>query len=395
MDGIAPAPLADAGPACCGTDGVGGAASLDVALDAVRSLLLSGTVPELPVELRQNARLGALLEQLTELQRFCLSIARGDLSPQLQARGLMAGSLKDLQANLRHLTWQAQVIAGGDFGQRVDFMGEFAAAFNSMVASLAQARVEVEQHQAAIQQQLAAQERLIAELDAFAHTVAHDLANSLGLVIGYANLLADRFDEMPVQRMLAGLRVIERTGQKMNNVMQELMLLHGVRKTEPGRELLDMAPIVDEALRRLATLVDDTGAEIVLPAAWPVGWGYGPWVEEVWVNYIGNACKYGGQPPHVELGGEPLGDGRVCFWVGDNGPGLAPEEQAALFVPFTRLAQARAGGHGLGLSIVRRIADKLGGQAGVESQGIPGRGCRFYLILPGVEPAGGPASGAP
>ncbi len=74
--------------------------------------------------------------------------------------------------------------------------------------------------------------------------------------------------------------------------------------------------------------------------------------------------------------------GMARFWVRDNGAGIAPEEQARLFVPFTRLDQARAQGHGLGLSVVRRIVEKLGGQVGMESTGQPGQGCTFYFTLP-------------
>ncbi len=68
------------------------------------------------------------------------------------------------------------------------------------------------------------------------------------------------------------------------------------------------------------------------------------------------------------------------FWVRDNGPSLTPEEQTKLFAPFMRLDQVRARGHGLGLSIVRRIVEKLGGQVGVESEA--GRGSMFSFTLP-------------
>jgi signal transduction histidine kinase len=75
-------------------------------------------------------------------------------------------------------------------------------------------------------------------------------------------------------------------------------------------------------------------------------------------------------------------DGTVRFWIRDNGPGLTPEEQTRLFTPFTRLDQAHAKGHGLGLSIVRRIVEKLGGQVGVESK--VGQGSLFTFTLPGA-----------
>jgi signal transduction histidine kinase len=106
----------------------------------------------------------------------------------------------------------------------------------------------------------------------------------------------------------------------------------------------------------------------------------------VWVNYISNAVKYGGTPPaapRVELGGEVQPDGMARFWVRDNGSGLTQEQQTRLFTPFTQLNQVRARGHGLGLSIVRRIVEKLGGQVGVESSGVPGEGSLFYFTLPG------------
>jgi signal transduction histidine kinase len=116
-----------------------------------------------------------------------------------------------------------------------------------------------------------------------------------------------------------------------------------------------------------------------------VALGYAPWLEEVWANYISNAIKYGGQPPLVELGADSLPSSQVRFWVRDNGPGLKPEEQERLFTPFTRLDQARARGHGLGLSIVRRIVEKLNGSVGVESQTIPGKGCTFWFTLKQAE----------
>ena len=111
--------------------------------------------------------------------------------------------------------------------------------------------------------------------------------------------------------------------------------------------------------------------------------GHQPWVEEIWVNYLSNAIKYGGRPPKVELGAMVLSNGMVRYWVRDNGPGISPEDQKRLFVPFTKLKQVNTKGHGLGLSIVQRIAAKLGGQVGVESK--VGAGSLFWFTLPIAE----------
>jgi signal transduction histidine kinase len=111
--------------------------------------------------------------------------------------------------------------------------------------------------------------------------------------------------------------------------------------------------------------------------------GYAPWVEEVWVNYLSNGIKYGGQPAQLQLGATSLPDGMIRFWIKDNGQGLTPEDQAQLFTPFTQLGHVRTNGHGLGLSIVQRIIKRLNGQVGVTSQ--VGVGSTFTFTLPGVE----------
>ncbi len=234
------------------------------------------------------------------------------------------------------------------------------------------------------------------ELDAFAHTVAHDLKNPLNNVINSADLLTRGDTTMLNEERQECLQTMVRSALKMSNIIDELLLLAGVRRTQVEVRPLDMADIVTEAQLRLIHLIGDTRAEIILQdmSAWPVARGYGPWVEEVWVNYLSNALKYGGQPPRVELGANPLSTsltnegeeegGMVRFWVRDNGQGLTPEDQARLFTPFTRLDQARAKGHGLGLSIVRRIVEKLGGRVGIESAGVPGQGSTFFFTLPRV-----------
>jgi signal transduction histidine kinase len=225
------------------------------------------------------------------------------------------------------------------------------------------------------------------ELGAYGHTVAHDLKNPAALIISYAEVLDSDGAALSEPERRQSLQAILRGGLKMIAIIDDLLLLASVRQKSVPAGRLDMRPIVSEAAERLAPLIKEHQAELVLPpwGAWPTAKGYAPWVEEVWVNYISNALKYGGTPsapPRVELGGEALPDGMARFWVRDNGPGLTPEEQARLFTPFTRVGQAHASGHGLGLSIVRRIVERLGGQVHVQSA--PGQGSVFSFTLPGA-----------
>ncbi len=222
------------------------------------------------------------------------------------------------------------------------------------------------------------------DLDAFAHTVAHDLRHPLTLMIGFAEALMHDYVTLPPERQQRYLQNIWQSANRMNNIVDELLLLSEVRRTDKQRMPLDMIGIVAQAQQRLADMIEQYHADIVTldPSAWPQAMGYGPWIEQVWVNYLSNAIKYGGRPPRVELGATSQSDGTVRFWVRDNGNGLTPENQARLFKPFTRLDQVRAQGYGLGLSIAQRIVEKLGGQVGVESAGVPGQGAVFFFTLP-------------
>jgi PAS domain S-box-containing protein len=231
----------------------------------------------------------------------------------------------------------------------------------------------------------AERERLIRELDAFAHTVAHDLKNPLQGIIGYASLLAEDAATISDDDLQRYLGVIEQYGQKMTSIINELLLLASVRKqAEVTLGVVEMGPVVASVLLRLDHVVRQKHAEIVLSLEeWPLVCGYAPWIEEVWANYISNAIKYGGQPPCVTLGADVLPDHRVRCWVRDNGAGIPPEKIDRLFAEFSRLEHMRLEGHGLGLSIVQRIMDRLGGEVGVRN--VNGQGSEFSFILPGVE----------
>jgi signal transduction histidine kinase len=218
------------------------------------------------------------------------------------------------------------------------------------------------------------------ELDAFAHTVAHDLRDPLTLIVGFAEILKSEYTTTPAEETQKSLRTIAQNAYKMGNIIEELLLLAEVRKIDMHTNPLNMSNIVAEALDRLEHLIAKFEAQVILPKDWPTALGYAPWVEEIWANYLSNAIKYGGRPPRVELGATVQSDDTVRFWVRDNGRGLTAKEQTGLFIPFTRLDHIRVTGHGLGLSIVHRIMEKLGGQVGIESQ--VGLGSTFSFILP-------------
>ncbi|HQE91950.1 MAG TPA: response regulator [Anaerolineae bacterium] len=236
----------------------------------------------------------------------------------------------------------------------------------------------------ALRQQTVELEARNAELDAFAHTVAHDLKTPITALVGFSDLLQRQYMQMPLDKLGSTLGIIAQNGRRMSNIINELLLLASVRKMDDVPMYpLDMKRIVIAVLKeRVNDLLKTSMAQVILSETWPQAYGYGPWIEEVWLNYISNAIKYGGNPPRLELGATPLPDGMVRFWVRDNGRGLTPDEQSQLFTAFTRLQQTSVEGHGLGLSIVQRIVTKLRGGVGVEST--VGQGSEFFFTLPSV-----------
>ncbi len=233
-------------------------------------------------------------------------------------------------------------------------------------------------------------DQLLEDSKSFAQNVAHDLKTPLTAILGFASMLSDSRARIPPEQQKAALQAIVRTSLKMNNIIQELLLLAAVRQENVKTGPIQMAGVVSAAKQRLWSVIADTDAELVVPdvSSWPVVVGYAPWIEEVWINYISNAIKYGGKPPRVELGSDadyktfPDGHRMARFWVRDNGNGISPEDQAQLFNQFTRLDQVRAEGHGLGLSIVAQVVERLGGEVGLESY--PGKGSTFFFLLPTI-----------
>jgi DNA-binding response OmpR family regulator len=218
-----------------------------------------------------------------------------------------------------------------------------------------------------------------AELEAYAHTIAHSLKTPLAAASRFLEILhkfkSDALTAEQRHLVQQAFGALAMTG----DAVDALLLLSTVAQQSVELHPLEMGALVEQVLSQLADLQARTGANIRLPKAWPPALGYAPWVGEVWLNLLSNALKYGGVPPSIELGGTPEGT-HVRFWVRDNGQTLSEQERKRVFIPFTRLHQERAAGHGLGLATVQRIVFKLGGKVGVSAG--TSRGNEFFFSLP-------------
>ncbi|MEJ2011851.1 MAG: ATP-binding protein, partial [Anaerolineales bacterium] len=218
----------------------------------------------------------------------------------------------------------------------------------------------------------------VQELDAFGHTVAHELRGPLSTIITTTETVIN-FD-MPKDEQRSFLNGIVGTSKLMSRIVDELMILAQIGTADVPKHIVNMDIVLEQALDRLSSLSAMENALILRPSPLPSAYGYAPWIEQVWVNYISNAIKYGGKPPRLEFGANTLPNGFIRFWLQDNGPGMAQDKIDAMFNSYTRPNRGRLGSHGLGLTIVKGIIKKLGGEVGVSVK--DGVGSRFHFSLP-------------
>jgi DNA-binding response OmpR family regulator len=196
------------------------------------------------------------------------------------------------------------------------------------------------------------------ELDALARSMAQELKAPLTVIIGFADMLDKLYGVLPEEQVRESLHKIASSGRKMERIIDELLLLAGLRRVEKvDIRPLDMTSIVSAVLHRLADVIEERQVQVVLPESWPQAIGYRPWVEEVWYNYIKSAIESGSQAISIELGSTPEGSENIRFWVRVRGP----------VAPVPGLSGRPDAERGLGLIIVRRIVEKLGLKTGVES----------------------------
>ena len=220
------------------------------------------------------------------------------------------------------------------------------------------------------------------DLDRFAQTLAHDISGALTGIVGFSDMLLETSSELSNKEQKLFLSRIAKSARKVSNIVNELLLFARLRKGNVHLSEVDMARALEEALARLSVNTKQKKAVIRIAEPLAPAIGYGPWIEEVWFNYVGNAIKYGGKPPSIEIGCTDQEDGMVRYWVKDNGAGIRPEQHRFVFQDSENEPGREVKGHGLGLSIVKRIMDKLDGRVALESATGTGSTFSFYLKKP-------------
>lgn len=219
------------------------------------------------------------------------------------------------------------------------------------------------------------------ELDAFVYTVSHDLRSPLTPIIGYAEYLAEEYAERLDEQALELLGEIKTQGRRMVLLMEDLLTLSRIGKLEVPEQPVDSAEIAQEVVREYGALAASHPSEVRLGELPPVRIPE-TLLFQVLSNLVGNALRYAGDSGEpIEIGGGQHAN-TVRIFVRDHGPGIEPQQREKVFELFYRGSAGRGkSGTGLGLGIVRKIAEAYDGRAWTEPT--PGGGATFYVEFPG------------
>jgi len=220
------------------------------------------------------------------------------------------------------------------------------------------------------------------ELDAFVHTVAHDLRNPLTPIIGIAEFLQEHASGTLDRTALNFLADIEKSGYRMLALLEDLLALARVGHVPQPSVPINTRQVVDAVLLNLAVPIAEAGIDLQVGELPPLCLPE-TLIGQLFDNLVGNAVRYAGATGKpIEIGAKHL-ENRVILFVRDHGPGIPEDEIEHIFEAFYRgRISSQVTGTGIGLATVRKIARLYGGDVRVEAT--PGGGCTFRVEFPVV-----------
>jgi signal transduction histidine kinase len=272
-------------------------------------------------------------------------------------------------------------------------------------AALLQAQAELKAHAATLEKTVAERtarlQEMVQDLESFSYSLSHDMRAPLRAIRNFSQLARDECSGKVEPGTLQLLENVVRASDRMDRLLTDVLAMSQVTRAELRLGLVNIEAIVRDVIQSDAKF-QPPAAEVIVETPLLPMCGHETFLTQIVANLLGNAVKFvapGGRPQvriRTELRngsgmnesspiarGNPA-DGTTNFvrlWFEDNGIGIPKEAQTGIFELFKRLhSSAEYEGTGLGLAIVRKAAERMGGNAGVESE--PGQGSRFWVELP-------------
>lgn len=218
------------------------------------------------------------------------------------------------------------------------------------------------------------------ELQAFAYSVSHDLRAPLRAMQGFAEALLEDYGDVLDNLGEDYAQRIVSSAQRLENLIQDLLAYSRLSRADLQLKVINLTDVMKEAIAQLEADLKQQQAQVTITSPLPEVIAHRSTLVQAIANLLTNAIKFvDNVQPQVQVWAEMRGEW-VRLWVTDNGIGIAPEHQQRIFRVFERLHGIETyPGTGIGLAIVRKGIDRMGGQVGVESE--LGQGSRFWIEL--------------
>ncbi|MBD0266635.1 MAG: response regulator [Tolypothrix sp. Co-bin9] len=232
-----------------------------------------------------------------------------------------------------------------------------------------------------VRERTAELEEVNASLKEFAYSVSHDLRAPLRSIQGFAQVLQEDYTNELDATGINYLQRIQSATKQLDRLIQDLLQYSQISRAKLQLEPVNLSAVIAEALSQLNAELRQTNAQVTVVEPLPVVWGNHSVLLQVMVNLVLNAIKFidANIKPQVRIWAETQPK-FVRLWVQDNGIGIPPEKHKQIFRVFERLhGEETYPGTGVGLAIVRKAVERMGGKVGVESQ--VDSGSRFWVDL--------------
>jgi len=222
------------------------------------------------------------------------------------------------------------------------------------------------------------------ELEQFAYVASHDLQEPLRMVSSFIGLLEKKYGDVLDEKAHQYINFAVGGARRMRQIILDLLEYSRVGKNDEGLKIIHLDEVLDEVCLLHRKIISEKKASITYQGL-PALITYKSPMTQLFSNLIGNALRYSQEqvPPQIHISASSEKD----FWlfaISDNGMGIDPQFHDKIFIIFQSLHnKEKYGGTGMGLAIVKKIIENLGGKIWVESE--EGKGSTFYFTWPKVE----------
>ena len=321
------------------------------------------------------------IKRVDEGYNFINSLSKGELENDPPARNLLISPYKQLQSNLRHLTWQTQQIASGDYNQKVSFLGDFSVAFNKLIETLKEKKK--------LEDDMIASEKNLRELNALKDKmfsiIAHDLRGPIGNNKMLIDMLIEENDYSDTAQITEYLTLLQKSSVSVYNLLENLLNWALCQRNEmkivPGFQKIN--DIVDDNINLFSVKAQFKNINLHSELNKMIlAFGDMNSINLVVRNLISNALKFTPRDGEVKINAERFGR-FIEVTIEDTGIGMSEDSLSKVFNPlvqFTTKGTENEFGSGLGLMLCKDLIEKNNGTITVES--VINKGSIFRFTLP-------------